>query len=593
VKIAQKISLSFFIAVIILTVIIASIFYITAKSSLEKTISANISAIAKSKRDNIEVFLREHMTQFEILADQMKELDPAIFNTILGKVEESDETVHELAIAGPEFRIIASSKEENIGRDMTLPSSWAELAEKSYLEDAHVSRASEKEVVGIYTPVTNGKEAIGILSAKIDLTCVKEITADRTGLGESGETYLLDRQGVMITPSRFVKDSVLKLKADAGMPGSQGASVYKNYRGIDVLGVRYPVSMAGWTLVVAIDKDEAFAPLGTIKLITSIIVIVAPVLGGIIGIFVSRVISGPIRRLRAGTEMIGKGNLDHKIGTISKDEIGQLSRAFDDMVENLKKTTASRDELKNAYARLKEAQQQLIQTEKLAAIGTFSSGIAHEVKNPLGVISSGLEYLEKRLSNSGKEVKEALEKIKESSEQANTVVTNLLRFAKPSKLKTEKIPAGDLVKGALSLITYEAGQASIDMRTGPSDEKICLDVDKNQIQQVLLNILLNAVDATPKGGAITVTTRAATRAETPLKAPACVIKIADTGTGIRAEDQKRLFEPFFSTKKDKKGTGLGLAISRTIVESHKGSLTIESKPEKGTVVKIILPAGEA
>lgn len=246
-------------------------------------------------------------------------------------------------------------------------------------------------------------------------------------------------------------------------------------------------------------------------------------------------------------------------------------------------------ELKEAYEKLKKTQNSLVQSEKLAALGRFSSGIAHEVKNPLGIILGGMEFLEKKLVSPDKDVETAMKKIKESILKADSIVRNLLRFAMPSKIRAEKVKPEELINDTLALFRYRVSLINIDIKTEFSKEDIYIKIDKNQLQQVLFNLLMNAIEAMSKGGQVKIETFKTLLKKGSKRKEFCVIKISDSGEGISKENLAKLFEPFFTTKRDKKGTGLGLAMSKMIVENHRGFLTIESKEDKGTAVSIKLP----
>jgi len=239
--------------------------------------------------------------------------------------------------------------------------------------------------------------------------------------------------------------------------------------------------------------------------------------------------------------------------------------------------------------KLKETQQELIQSEKLAALGRFSSGIAHEIKNPLGIILGGSEFIEMKLSRADSDIKTAINKIKESTFRANTIVQDLLKFARPSALKTEKIKPKDLINETLSLLKYRAPLIDIKIQTHFEKDKMFIEVDKNQMQQAFFNLLMNAIEAMPKRGAIMIKTYKMAPSESSLAKRLCVIEIMDTGEGIPEKNLQKIFEPFFSTKIERKGTGLGLSMAKMIVNNHNGDLVIESKPGKGTTAKIVLP----
>ena len=253
--------------------------------------------------------------------------------------------------------------------------------------------------------------------------------------------------------------------------------------------------------------------------------------------------------------------------------------------------------LNEAHKELKEVQEELIQSEKLAALGSFASGIAHAVKNPLGIILGGTEFLERKLSKSpskpDRDTKTAIEKVKESVFRADSAIQGLLRFASQSELRIERTKVDDLINETLSLLKYRAPLKKIEIRTEFPKEVIQVEVDRSQMQQVLLNLLMNAVEAMPEGGEITVKSYKTVLSKFSLEKAVCVIEIIDTGVGIPEDNLSRLFEPFFTTKNDTKGTGLGLCMAKMILESHKGNLIIESEHNKGTNAKVILTQSES
>jgi len=283
--------------------------------------------------------------------------------------------------------------------------------------------------------------------------------------------------------------------------------------------------------------------------------------------------------------LIGSFYKDYfKLKEDDREFLGVITSAIGVEEERIK----SKQDLDLAYEKLKTAQHELVQSEKLAALGRFSSGMAHEVKNPLGIVLGGIEFLERKLLKPDKEVKLAIKKIKESTLRADSVVRNLLKFAMPSQIQTEKISPKELINDTIALIKYRVSLINIQIVPDFSKEDIRIFGDRNQLQQVVFNLLMNAVEAIPKGGSIIIKVLKVVASHLGA-GPACVIEITDNGEGIPQEDVSKLFEPFFTTKRHKKGTGLGLSISKIIVENHKGELTIDSESGTGTTVRIILP----
>jgi len=295
---------------------------------------------------------------------------------------------------------------------------------------------------------------------------------------------------------------------------------------------------------------------------------------------------------RIAVDFMKEGAYDYVLKDVAYVEtLNLVIRKALERYKSIKEKQRLEQEIRDAYVKLKETRDELIQSEKMAALGAFSSGVAHEVKNPLGVILGGTEFLEMKLSNIDDDTKTALEKIKEATLRADSIIQGLLKFAKPSEKKMEKIEPEDLINITLSLVKYRCPLQNIEIKTG-FEKGLKIEVDKNQIQQVVFNILMNAIEALPNGGIIEIKTKKTILPEYSAKEPACLIEIIDTGDGMSQEHLSKLFVPFFTTKREGKGTGLGMSIAKTIVDNHKGKLLVDSQLNKGTDVKIILPLAE-
>ena len=303
-----------------------------------------------------------------------------------------------------------------------------------------------------------------------------------------------------------------------------------------------------------------------------------------LGMFIAGAIARPVIRLADDAGIVGRGDLSHRTAVRAGGEIGALAESFNRMTERLEQTTVSKDKLMKAYDELQRAQQQLIQSEKLAALGRFSAGVAHEVKNPLAIILSGVDCLRDQVGSNA-DAAASLDIIDRSVQRADTIVRDLLKFARPSELQAEPADPAGLVDGTVELLTHSGSLKGVELAKDYRHGAARVRVDKNQLQQVLLNLMMNAIEAMPDGGSLRLATSAAEEGGRTV----CRITVADTGTGIAPEHLPRLFEPFHTTKRDKKGTGLGLSISKTIVESHGGTLTIASEAGKGTSMTVTVP----
>ena len=386
-KIANKISVSFFMVGLIITSIAAPLFYMVSKSNLQNAIFAHLATTAQSRSTHIDTLLTEEeeavlqFAQSVVVRDflKAKETD-ADYGEKLDKVMERlartaaiRGNVEEINVFNKEGRIIASSNRGSIGTDMSGDIPLQKAKEGLYIKDVYFPEDTGAAEVAAFAPVVNYKtqELLGLIAARINLADLYKILSDRTGLGKTGEIYLVNKEMYIISPSRFIKNAVLKLKVNTKNirmalkdikkygrePHEHVPLVFKDYRGVMVLGVHDHISEMDWILAAEIDEKEALAPLFEISLMLLIIMILAPVIAGMSGFFVARAITRPIRKLHDGVEIVGTGNLDYKVGTDAKDEIGQFSRAFDRMTENLKKTTASRDEMQREVAERRRAEE--------------------------------------------------------------------------------------------------------------------------------------------------------------------------------------------------------------------------------------------
>jgi signal transduction histidine kinase len=237
------------------------------------------------------------------------------------------------------------------------------------------------------------------------------------------------------------------------------------------------------------------------------------------------------------------------------------------------------EDLRRSYAELERAQRRIIQGERLAALGEMSAVVAHEVRNPLGVIFNSLGSLRRLVRPTG-DAKMLLEIVEEEADRLNRIVGDLLDFARPATPELRREPLERVVEDALAaaLAPHPPGveiARELDASLPP------VPMDARLVRQAVLNVLVNAVQAMPEGGRLTVRTRA--------DDDEAVLEIEDTGPGIPDEVRARIFEPFFTTKAS--GTGLGLAVVRRIVEGHGGTVVVCSRPGEGTVFGLRLPLG--
>jgi len=301
-------------------------------------------------------------------------------------------------------------------------------------------------------------------------------------------------------------------------------------------------------------------------------------------------ITNPLEKMVVATQKISTGDLTHKVEVSSKDEIGYLADSFNQMTADLEAANEKLIEwgktlekkVEERTKELTEMQAHLIQSEKLASLGKLAAGIAHEINNPLGgvLIYSHL-LLEDTDENSP--YYENLKKIVKETSRCKDIVKGVLEFARPKEPEMSLVNINEIVEGSLSIIERQALFQNIKIKKSYVSNLPKIVADSAQLQQVFVNIILNAAEAMDGNGILTISTS--------LNGDGTFIEIkfSDTGHGIKEEDQKRLFEPFFTTKEVGKGTGLGLAISYSIIQKHQGTIEVKSEVGKGSTFKARLP----
>ena len=307
---------------------------------------------------------------------------------------------------------------------------------------------------------------------------------------------------------------------------------------------------------------------------------VAVSLGGIalsvvICFFLSRSLSRPAKALMLSAQQLASGDLTQRVRPDdSTQEIGMLGRTFNLMAASIEE----RDEQLR-----RRAQEEVMKSERLAMIGRLAAGVAHEINNPLtGVLT--FSHLLREKENLDEQDKEDLDVIINETTRASEIVRGLLDFARERPVAKEPLDVNDVIRQTVRLLANRKAFQQIAIDEDLAADLPRVDGDMNQLQQVLLNLSLNACAAMPEGGTLTISTSA--------EGGSVLVKVADTGSGIKAEHVDRIFEPFFSTKPVGRGTGLGLSISYGIVQQHGGELRVESEEGKGTTFTIVLPPAE-
>jgi two-component system NtrC family sensor kinase len=327
-------------------------------------------------------------------------------------------------------------------------------------------------------------------------------------------------------------------------------------------------------------------------------ILLALAVGGSSGLFIQRFVRRPVRALIAGTERVAQGDLAARceVGAHNEhNEMGRLADAFNRMTRRLAAVQEENDEWARTLEKrvLQEteqrsrAQHQVLHMEKMASLGTLAATVAHELNNPLAGILNYAKLVDRILADGAgrpgdpEEVQRFLRIIQQEAGRCGKIVRNFLLFSRQSGGEMVLQALNPVIEHALAIVRHHLEMGSVALIWEPllgDDQIVC---DAGQIQQALVDLFVNAVEAMPEGGTLTVGVRAVDdRLE---------IVVADTGMGIAADALPRIFEPFFTTKEKGSGAGLGLPVVYGIVERHGGRIDVESEVGKGTTFRLSLP----
>jgi signal transduction histidine kinase len=355
------------------------------------------------------------------------------------------------------------------------------------------------------------------------------------------------------------------------------------------ISATHALSTGPWVIGAELPEDVVLAPVYTLRWRLFLMGMAIVVLAVLVSERLSRRLTLPLKSLTTAAEQIASGHRHTPIAVAldRSDEIGRLSRAFSVMADSIRSSHDTLEhqigertqDLQAALIRLQQAQDELVRQERLATLGHLSGSIAHELRNPLGVMTNALYYLEAVLGDAPPKVRDHLTKLRSQVRLSESIITGLLNVTRTGAPQPSSIPVVQIVDEQLA----RAGvPPSITVKREFAEGLPNLRADPVQVGQILMNLFTNAlqameVEATP--GVLTVRARSA--------ADVVRIEVTDTGPGIRLEDSERIFEPLYTTKA--RGIGLGLSVSRSLARANKGELSVVRGVDKGATLALDLP----
>ncbi|MEX5493354.1 ATP-binding protein [Pseudomonas asgharzadehiana] len=440
------------------------------------------------------------------------------------------------------------------------------LAKNTVLQTVKVGGATTGIVVSTFETSRDGVDYLLLVGTYLDssfLTSVADVHSLDLRLylaNPDGFTEIFSTQRFEDHPARIPKNVETAMRATR-QPSEQFTN---NYSGLywpifndagDLQGVIFSGLLRHSSLVGLVNQSNLFV----------LIFLVSSALSLAAGVLVSRRLTRPLRDLSQGVGAVISGNYTHRVAVSGGDELAQLSSTFNHMTERL--------------GELHYLEAQLRRRDRLHALGEVAMGLAHEIRNPLGIIKTATQLLHRRADLPDTD-KRHLEYVVSEVSRINDLITEFLDFAKPNPPLRVVQPARPLVEEILGFCAPELATHNIDAQVDDQAPGAMMYADAKQLKQACLNLILNAIDAMPDGGRLTVGIRAV--------GDNTVISIADSGQGIAPDMIERIFTPFVTTKAS--GTGLGLAKVYSIMESHDGSIECTSEKDAGATFSLYIPA---
>ncbi len=609
----EKISRRFFAAFFIVAVIPISIMgiglYLAAERTLIDSAYMHIRTIAQDRANRLDTWYGERLDDINVLSGlpAIRDIcspacDPgpktpavkkAMIDDSLALTRGKSPAYQSIHVMSPSGEIIASTEANS---EMIVTNKYMEDLKNLKAADAPVLSPLHQHLdhawyIHLTVPIysRDGEMSAAIMAIMDALGTLDPLLSDRTGLGNTGEAYLVNGERKVVTQSRYLNhEETAKLRFEtpgivSALDQKNGVSIYRNYMGREVVGAYMWLPRYHSALLVEMGKDEILAPIRVIRIavlstagLVSLICVLAAFL-------LSRQISRPISQMAEASHKMATGSLDQRISYSGHDEIGMLSKSFNSMagdlsalVDSLKQKEVS---LQKAYDELMQTQGQLVQSEKMAAIGELVAGVVHEMRNPLSSVKLNFQIIGRSLDRHGvlhEHYSIGLEQIA----QLEKMLSSLLDYSKP--ISVVKIPfrIDSVIDESVQQLQSIIEGVSIELNADGSFPDVLGDPE--QIRQVLVNVIKNAIESAGPAGKVEVRTKA-TGQDGP---GGILIEVSDNGPGISQQDVKRIFQPFFTTKQT--GTGLGLSIVKKIMEAHGFGISVSSVEGAGTVVSLHL-----
>lgn len=448
---------------------------------------------------------------------------------------------------------------------------------KSFTSEVYISE-EKLPLMELAEPVIVFDEVVAFLWAEVDLKTIWTLV-DSNLASPNSEAFIFNLEGQFIAHTdrrnvlerrHFRADDIVAAIAQ----GRSGHKIYATDENVEMLAVYAPLMEERWGIVIQQPTHEAFAPTRAIRFQVFALMLLGVGIAALVATLYTQQIVKPVNQLLAGIEKISQGDLKSKVPRIGRDELGTLAIHFNAMTTKLRRT-----------------QKKLQRSQRLEILNKLAAVLSHEIRNPLNAMVINMQLMRREFNKPEIDLKKLnhfYQILSSEIRRVDDLVSNFLLIARPPRLEKSYQRLADLLDSLIKVEVPEILPKGIRVIRRYRAPNLTAYIDSQKMYQVFLNILLNAVQAMPGGGRLTIGLDVYSRkSEDSILRPYAAIYFEDTGRGIRRENLTRIFDFYFSTKKD--GSGIGLPIAQQIVEKHGGKIIVNSKIGKGSRFTVYLP----
>ncbi|MCR4411755.1 MAG: cache domain-containing protein [Thermoguttaceae bacterium] len=578
----------------------------TADAVIAAIVTSQLENVAADKQELLQRWMAERKADVAVLARSavMRSLDVAEIAPYLALVGEQYRAYRRFLVLGPQGRTVYDSAEGQ-PRPADDEAGYREAVRHgTYVSPVHWDPSHGEAVFSIFETIRDPRgEPAGVVCAVVDTQAILAQVLN-VSLGETGECYLVDGEGTFLAhkqPERVLRDTIARSESFFNLFDEHVGPIYTDYRGIAVLGAFRRVAGMPWYVVVEQDRDEAFASAD--RLAWNISAAVAATVLVAIGLSwgLASYVASPILALSDAADALSQGDFARALAAAPRprtDEIGVLDQAFRTMANRLwerqarlqEKIGVTEEELRKSEEKLRHTLEAAARSERLAALGRLAAGVAHEIRTPLTSLKLFLQSILEDIQL-GPDQAEDFDVAMRQVRRMEATIHHFLSFARPQEPCLTEVNFPKLIDDALLVVQPRANQQEVEIEKRLAGVLPKVEGDVRQLGEVLVNLLVNALEVMPDGGRLAISVAPAPP-EPPGTGPCRVrIDVSDSGPGIPEAVRHRLFEPFFTTKAS--GSGLGLAIVQGTIDRHGGTIVVDSRPGQGATFSIFLPASDA